>query len=209
MEESNKKKFYGIELTVAVVLILFGIISLIPNPGITGYVSVELKAQEINLTIANSQIYILTTNSEEPFYLTSLQLTGEIIGDGIVKAFVDNGQGQKILIFSNIIEKGKGMESITGITGMDAITGNVVGTDQEIQNEGDYLVIEYLENIEEELGEIAEDERLVAGNFKNKCAETCNIQMLLNEETGYQLLFYVEERTILKIDKIVYNIKKD
>lgn len=205
MEESTRKKIYGIEITAAVVLILFGVISIFPNPGITGYVSIEIKTQEIDLTIANSQSYILTTNSKEPFYLTSLQFSGEVIGDGSVKVYVDNGQGQKILIFSNIIKKDKGLDSITG---MNKITGGVVGTDQGTQEEY-YLVIEYLENIEEEPGEIAEDKELAAGNFKNKCVDTCFIEMLLSEEIGYQLLFYVEEGTILRLDEIVYNIRKD
>ena len=208
MKESTKEKIHQIEIVAAFVLILVSVVSFFPNQGITGYVSVEIKTQQINLTIANSQSYILTTNIQKDFYLTSFQLSGEVIGDGIVKAYLDNGQGQRILIYSNVIKKTKGLDSITG---MDKITGNVVGTNPETQEEveEDYLVIDYLENIEEELGEISEDEELAIGNFKNKCIDTCFIEMLLNDEIGYQLLFYVEEGTILKINEIVYSIRQD
>jgi len=70
MEESAKKRIHQFEITAALVLLLVAVVSFFPNPGITGYVSIETKKQAIDLTIANSQSYILTTNSKEPFYLT-------------------------------------------------------------------------------------------------------------------------------------------
>lgn len=203
MEESTKKKIHQIEIIAAVVLLLVSVASFFPKPGITGYVSVETKKQKIDLTIANSQSYILTTNSQEPFYITNLKLSGAITGDGIAKAYIAT-KNQKILIYSNVIKKGQGLDAITG---MEKITGNVVGVDSA--PEEDYLVIEHLENIEGELGEIAEDETLVKGNFENECVDSCFIEMLLNKDIAYQLLFYVEEGTILNINEIVYTIRKD
>ena len=210
MEESTKKKIHSIEIMVAVVLLLVSILSFFPNSGITGFVSLETKTQEINLTIANSQSYILTTGRKEPFYMTSLKLSGEVIGEGIVKAYMDNGQGERILIYSNVVKKGKGAVAITGMHG---ISGNAVSVDSEIEGseteEEDYLLIDYLENIEEELGEIAEDEKTVSGKFKYQCIDSCFIDMMLSEDLGYQLLFYVEEGTILKINEIVYGVRID
>lgn len=203
MEESTKKKIHQIELIGAIILLLIAIVSLFPNPGITGHVSLETKKQKIDLTIANSQSYILTTSSEEPFYLTSLKLSGAIIGEGIVNVYITNNQGQKVLIYSNVVKKEQGLDTITG---MDKITGLTVGDDSE---EKDYLVIEHLENLKVQLGSISEDETIFSGSFENGCVDSCFIEMLLNKDTAYQLLFYVEEGTILKINEIVYTIRKD
>lgn len=202
MEESTKRKIHQGEITIAIVLLLVATISLFPNPGITGFVSVESKKQRIDLEIANSQSYILTTNSEEPFYLTALRISGEVIGEGIVNIYIDNNQGQRVLIYSNVMEKEQGLDTITG---MDKITGNVVGTNVE----EDYLVIEHLENLEVQLDSIPAEKRAVSGGFENECADSCFIDMALTKETAYQLIFYVEEGTVLKINEISYTIKKD
>src|SRR3990167_1825551 len=102
MEEPTKKRIHQVEIIVAAVLLLISIASFFPDSGITGFVSIETKKQKLDLSIENSQSYILTTSSKEPFQITSLKLSGEIIGQGIVKAYIDNGQYQRILIYSNI-----------------------------------------------------------------------------------------------------------
>ena len=203
MEESTKSRIHQIEIIAAIVLLFVGVVSFFPNPGITGYVSVESKKQRVDLTIANSQSYILTTNSEEPFYLTSLKLSGEVIGEGIAKAYIATKE-QNILIYSNVVKKDEGIGSVTG---MEGITGNVVGVDPEL--EGDSLIIEHLENIEGEIGVIREGETIIKGNFEDSCVDSCFIEMLLDKDIGYQLLFYVEEGTILKLNEISYTIRKD
>lgn len=203
MEESTKTKIHQIEIIAAVILLLVSIASFFPKPGITGYVSVETRKQKIDLTIANSQSYILTTNSKEPFYLTSLKLSGEVIGGGIAKVYISS-KDQKILIYSNVVEKERGLDAVTG---MDKITGNVVGVDPE--TEEDSLIVEYLENIVGEIGSVEEDESIVSGTFENQCVDSCFIEMVLNESVAYQLLFYVEEGTILRINEIIYTIRKD
>ena len=205
MEESTKTKLHQIEIIGAIVLLLVSVISFFPKPGITGYVSVETKKQKIDLTIANSQSYIVTTNSPEPFYITNLKLSGEVIGDGIAKAYIMNAQSQKILIYSNVIGKEQGLDEITG---MDKITGRVVGTDLEEISEED-LVIEHLENIEGDLGEVTKDDMIYSGPFEDTCIDSCFIEILLNQDMAYQLLFYIEQGTILNIDEIIYTTRKD
>ena len=202
-KEERKKRIHEIEIAVAVILVLVSAAMLFPRPGITGYISYETKTHEINLTIANSQSYVLTTDSNEPFIVTSLRLSGEVIGDGIAKAYVSD-KDQKILIYSNVIKKGSGLG---GITGMDKITGEATAVDTETEESN--LVIAHLENIETKLEEISEDETLSSGNFDLICIDSCFIDMLLNKDLAYTFMFYVEEGTILKINKIVYTIKKD
>jgi len=203
MEESTKTKVHQIEIIAAVVLLLVSVASFFPNRGITGYVSVETKKQEIDLTIANSQSYILTTRNKEPFYLTSLKISGEVIGKGIAKAYIA-AENQKILIYSNVIKKDEGLNSITG---MGKITGKATGIDSKTE-EG-YLVIEHLENIEKVSETKTEDEKIVSGNFEDICIDSCFIEMLLKEDIAYQILLYVEEGTVLNINEIIYTIRRD
>lgn len=204
MEESTKKKLHQAEIIGAVVLLLVSILSFFPKAGITGYVSVETKKQEIDLTIANSQSYILTTNDVEPFYITNLKLSGEVSGDGIAEAYLVDAQDQKILIYSNVMEKNQGLGEITG---MDKITGKVVGADSE-DTSGD-LIIEHLENIESEVGVLSPDDIVSSGKFEDVCVDSCFIEILLNKGIAYQLLFYVQDGTILNINEIVYTTRKD
>ena len=206
MEEPTKKRIHQIEIIVAAVLLLISIASFFPDSGITGFVSIETKKQKLDLSIENSQSYILTTSSKEPFQITSLKLSGEIVGQGTVKAYIDNGQDQRILIYSNIIRKDTGLRSITG---MDKITGNVIEADTAQEDSQTDLVIEYLDNIQGELGALSDEESLFIGNFESQCIESCFIEILLKEDIAYQLLFYVEEGTVLKLNEIVYTIKKE
>lgn len=203
MKESTKKRVHEIEIIAAATLILVSVALLFSRPGITGYISYETKIHKIDLTIANSQSYVLTTDSNNPFYITSLKLSGDVIGDGVVKAYLSSND-QKILIYSNTVKKKRGLQ---GITSMSRITGRVIGTDSESEEDG--IVIAYLENIEEGPEAIAEDEILSSGKFEDSCADSCFIELLLNKDTSYQLLFYIEEGTILNLNEIVYTVKKD
>jgi hypothetical protein len=204
MDEKLKKNIHNIEIIGAVILLLISVASFFPKPGITGFVSVETKKQLIDLTIANPQSYILTTENEVPFYLTSLKFSGEVIGEGIVEAYLDNNQGQKVLIYSNVQAKDGGLNTVTG---MDKVTGQVVGDDEPY--EGDTLVIEHLENLGPFNQTLAPNEFTTTGTFENQCAHTCFTEILLQKDIAYQLLFYVEEGTILKLNEITYTIRKD
>ncbi len=85
---------------------------------------------------------------------------------------------------------------------MKGITGQAIGVDSEEESETE-LIIEHLENIEGQLGTIAEDETLTAGTFEDICIDSCFIEILLKEDIAYQLLLYVEEGTILNINELI------
>lgn len=219
MEESTKKTVHQIEITVAVLLIMVSVIALFPNKGITGYISVETKSKTLNLTISNSQSYVLTTNNEALFYLTSIKVSGEVIGKGIAEMYVDNGKEQKALVYSNVVKKEKGVPSITGLGKVSGMAVGVGGNDKNKnnapneselkQNTSEDIIIDYLEKIEYIPQTIAEDEEIITGNFEGRCLESCFVEMPLSKDIAYQLLFYVDDGTLLKINKIEYTIKKD
>lgn len=203
MEEETKKRLHQFEIIGAVVLLLVSVISLFPDTGITGYVSVDVRKQPVDIAVANSQSYLLTTTSEEGFELTSFKISGELIGEGKASVYLDNGQGQKILVFTNIIDSRKGLGSVTG---MKEISGLVTGPDTEAQGD---LILEYLENIDGSFRDLKDQEELFSGKFEEKCVDSCFINMPLNSDLSYLLLFYVEEGAILNINEVVYTAKQE
>ena len=203
MEEDKKKRIYQVEIALVVVLVLVSIVSFLPNSGITGFVSIETKMQPINLTLANSKSYILTTENSE-FTLLSLKVSGEVIGPGIAMIYIDDGQNEH-LIYSNVEDKKTGGMAITGF---GRLTGNAINIEDGTV-EPDYLVLDYLEDLNVQFDTIGEDKRAVSGTFLEECQDTCYIEMLMNKDTAYQLKFFIEKGTILKVNEIVYSVRED
>ena len=111
----NANKLQKIEITIAVLLVLGLTAFLIGNPNITGFLSLDFVMQDLNLTLSQSQNYIITSTNPEPFTLTSFKISGEMIGDGRVEIYIDNGQSQQLLVYRNVKQKQRGMALITGM----------------------------------------------------------------------------------------------
>jgi hypothetical protein len=192
-----------VEVGLAVVLILSLGVFMLGKPNITGYLSLDFVMQDLNIMIADSQSLILTSTNSEPVTLTSFKLSGEIIGEGRAEVYLDNGKGQKLLVFRNAREKRKAMSTVTGLY----IQGGPDNTEAE---EKSYLVLNPGGIITDmDLAELAENEELVEGVFSNECEDTCYIKMELSDETAYQLIFNLEPGTGLKLDSIVYTVETE
>lgn len=205
-QKKRKKNIHKIEVAVLLIIVMVGFLSFFRNPTITGNVSVETKNQALDIEIANSQNYILTTNTEYAYKLTSLRLSGEVIGDGVAEVYIDNGQKQKILVYSNKMGEspGLGVEAITGKkTGRQRITALAVDEGREEIN----LILDYVKNLPTPQFEIAENEELKEGPFQYKCGETCFMDMYMQKDVSYNLLFYVDEGTILRLDEVTYTVE--
>ena len=184
-------------LTVVVGLFIFGFaISFFPDAGITGHVSVNVNSQTLDLSIKESQNYIISSASEDPIFITFIRLSGEVIGDGRAEILLDNGQGQKLVIFKNTVKKIK----------PNSITGMAIGAEAEAKESitlnmipGDKLPYIFPEP--------AEDENIVIGEFANECMETCFIEMELSKDTTYALEFRVSEGTEIKLSNLLYGIR--
>ena len=205
----EKVKFFDglkkVEVGLAVVLILSLGVFMLGNPNITGYLSLDFVMQDLDIMVGESQSIILTSTNTEPVTLTSFKLSGEIIGEGMAEVYLDNGQGQKLLVYRNAREKRKAMSTITGL---------FIEGEKQIENkkaeEKSYLVLNPGRMIEDaELSELAEDEEVVAGVFSNECTDTCFIKMELSDKTAYQLIFNLEPETELKLDSIVYTVETE
>jgi len=203
MKEVSASTFKKVKIGAAIAAVLGLSFYILSNPNITGYVSIDFVMQDLNLTLTQSQIFTMTTTNPEPFTLTSFKLSGEVIGDGRVEIYLDNRQGQQLLIYRNLRTKDKGISAITGLA--------VEGAEQAAEaGKESYFIISPGEIIQSPgLLELSEREETVSGPFSDECVDTCFIRMELSSSTIYGLVFKVEPGTTLKIDRIFYTIDVD
>jgi len=203
-KSKGKGHFKKIQLGIAICLLLVAVLMLFKNPGITGHFSADFKSQTLSMTIDKSQSYMLTAVSDEPIYVTSIRMSGEVVGNGNVEIFIDNNAGQRLLLYRNVKKIEQGLSTVTGM---------LVGSDEESieASEQILLVLKPLDKIEYKGAEISlsAKEEYVSGLFNNKCADTCFIEMTLSSELGYKLTFNIEPGTMLKINKLIYTLKDE
>lgn len=198
MEEETHQKIRKIQLFVAISLLLISTLVLFRDPTISGHFSADFRSQPVDLAIDHSQSYLLKTDSPEPIYITSLRLSGNVIGDGSVEIIIED-QDKEILVYKNVKDKEDGLSSITAMA--------VAPTEGVAENA---LLLEPVGIMDwAELAPISEDEEYSAGPFNNRCADTCFIEMPLSSELTYKLVFMVEPGTKLEITKITYILKSE
>ena len=209
----NKKPkiqiFFVFVLIVVFLIAAWSAVLIFSNPSITGHVPVNIYTQNLNLVINKSQNFLLTSDNSEPFIITSFKISGNITGDGQVKIYIDTGKGQKILVYDNIQKKDTP-------TGLHEITGSITdksiknATGKNISNDDKWLVIKPIKTLleKEVFDEVGNDEILVKGYFNQQCIETCLMKMEISREIAYRLIFLVEDATVLKINKILYQTEE-
>ncbi|MBW2980811.1 hypothetical protein KY360_05335 [Candidatus Woesearchaeota archaeon] len=203
MKEVSAHTFAKIKIGVAVTAVLALSFYLFSNPNITGYVSIDFIMQDLDITLTQSQVFTMGATNPQPFTLTSFKLSGEVIGDGRVEIYLENRQGQQLLIYRNIKSKDRGISAITGL----AVEG---GEPTGKAEEGTYFVITPGQVIQNPgLMELSGKEETISGPFSDECVDTCFIRMELSSSTTYGLVFKVEPGTTLKIDRIFYTIDTD
>lgn len=190
-----KEKLVKIELTLGISLALIVVLVMIGNPHVTGYLSLDFVMQDLDMTIDQSQKFMISTDSEEEFSLTSLKISGEVIGEGRAEIYLDNEEGQKLMIYRNVKTKS---------IGMGAITGYFVNGQQD-----NHIKITQEGTIDEEMTELTEKEETTNGLFSNECKETCFIKMRMKKGLNYNLLVKVDKGTKVRINEIAYTIQTD
>lgn len=148
---------------------------LVSDSGITGFVPTETISQNVNLEISSSSRYELKTNGT----LSSLSLSGEVVGNGLVNIYLSNGN-QEFLVFSNKRKVSSAMQHITGLSVM------------ELKPK------ERLDRIDS----LPEGFVTAQGAFESQCVQTC----VLNGFSGSAHLdVVVDPGTTIKINKIVFS----
>ena len=202
----GNEKAKKIEIFLVICLLLVGVLTFFSYPGITGHVSSDLNTQKVDLMIEESQVFEITADSKYPFYITSFRLSGSFMGDGASEIYLDNGQGQQLLVFSNIREKQTGMGGLTGIT------AKVIGADESFNEIGPekYLVLIPGDAVNQNpINKPGEDEEIFEGGFESECDDTCFIEMEMSQDLSYNLIFKMEQRTKIHLTKIQYMIKEE
>lgn len=198
---NKKKQFLYIVLGFAAAAFL---LSFMPGENITGHVSVDAGYQVLNLSVTESQSYTVTSESENTLKLTSIRLSGEVIGDGKVEAILDNGLGQRLLIYTNAVDE---MES-DKITGMGKVTGMAISGADETGNPQEKVFLNLVPA--ERLGYIEakapEGGMLKSGKFANECKETCMMEMEISKGVSYRLEIKMSEGTELRLDNMIYGL---
>ena len=189
-----------VEIIGAVTLVLVLGIVFLGGPSITGYQLLDFVVEDLDISVSQSQEYTLSGSGED-FLLTSLKVAGEVIGDGKVEVYLDNGNGQRLLIYANNRPYANSMELITGM----AISPEELESGEE-PKQGSHLLIDPLRFTDEKPKPLKEEEQTDSGAFANECVDSCFIRMLMSEETVYALVFLVEEGTTLRVDKIFYTV---
>ena len=216
MLENEKKEgkysstIYKIEL-MAIFLLLFLVISLfwgkysISSPSITGFVSVDMKTQPVNIFVDKSKNFILTSERETPFNLTSFRLSGKVDGEGRVEVLLDNGLDQQLVVFSNIEQKREGKNRITAMA-----VENEKGLDPSSTNteEVSWLIILPWEGYAADVpGELSADVLTSSGSFIRRCGETCYMWLPLDKDRAYKFIVRTDPGTTVTINEIAYTIE--
>lgn len=175
----------------AIVLIFILLVLFIPyQPNIIGFSDTQMHKQSVNLAVESSKSFIL--ESKEPVTITSLSVSGEVLGSGSASLYLVDKEGNKHKVFSN---EQKGMSLITGFYGEETNLANTRETKDPILNiiEGSAIsVIEAVANA-------------VPGEFSGVCTDTCQLNADL---TSFELIAYVEPGTKLIIEELDYTTVK-
>ncbi|MEM2956303.1 MAG: hypothetical protein QW041_01885 [Candidatus Pacearchaeota archaeon] len=213
-----------IGFTLALTVILFFLM----RPYITGYVtSKDTFIDVLNIKTDKSIEYQWTP--ENPGTITSLRVSGELSGNGNAKIYIETSQEKKLIYESS---QGESLASI--LTGLsiapteeeqeeaekeikEAEKANEKKTKEESQPEKVSETPEApTEEAQKEQPEQPEENATAEENiteeekekikFDDVCIETCSVEL---NETKYKIIIETDSGTELKLQKIIYTLKKE
>jgi hypothetical protein len=222
IEQQTKNRFMMLEAMLAIVLLIFlaafALDKFLPTPTaamiggdtpqIVGFVPVEIKSQPIDLDAKTSTSFIVFSEKEAEFALTSLRLSGEVIGEGRAEIVLDNGLGQELAIYSNIKQKEGNM--ITGMSVSDEPTQLPENANiEDVPAEQAWFKITPSENplAETPRKEVSDDKRTISGKFQYECGEACYMSMKMRKGLFYTLKVRLDAGTEVKINELKYTLE--
>ncbi|MBW2966896.1 hypothetical protein KY362_00260 [Candidatus Woesearchaeota archaeon] len=219
--DNSKNRVFVLEMIIVLGLVIavsaFALNSFFPTPlvpandgnvpGIVGFVPVEINNQPLNLEAKEPKSFVLFTDKEEPFQLTSFRLSGTVAGEGRAEIILDNGLGQELVIYSNV--KPQRGNLITGMA-VSEESENPLPEDikvNEIPHETAWLRIAEKPDIAAETPTTELDnKRAVAGEFENSCTDTCYMNMNMHDGAYYTLKVRVDPGTEVRITSLKYTL---
>ncbi|MFC1741584.1 hypothetical protein ACFL3V_03545 [Nanoarchaeota archaeon] len=218
VEPHTKNKFLMMEVMIAVGILIFlgafAIDRFFPTPQVpvssgmptvVGFVPIEVRSQPIDLVAKEPTSFIIFSEKEAGFDLSSLRISGSVTGKGRAEIVLDNGQGQELLIYSNVKKRQGNL-----ITGMsvtddskplpesakverldDSQAWFKITRDEEIQTEGPVTAL-------------GDDRIAVSGGFEHTCLDTCYMNMKMQKGLYYTLKVRVDPETEVRINALTY-----
>jgi hypothetical protein len=178
-----KKSIKIIEILAATTAVLLLTFFIANNPSITGYATTEILTQKLDFETSESKLVGIESLSYKPIKLTSLMISGEIIGDGLVELYLINNKEKK-LIYSNLQKKKSGFSKITG-----QVTG-AIRLYEKADLRGELIVPEtYITKAEK---------------FNNVCIETCHLKNL--DKNLYEIEIWLQPGTKVRLTELKYSI---
>jgi len=174
-----------------IVLGFFLLVLLIPNkPEIIGFSDVNIHRQTVNLALDHSQSFSL--ESDTPAIITSLSISGEVLGRGSASVYLVDSEGNTKKVFDNAR---RGMSLVTGFYGEKYLPVQSM--------ESAAPILELTES--SDVSGFEKQENVFSGEFVASCKDTCVIDTI---ESSYNLVAYVEPGTTLIIDEIDYTTRQ-
>lgn len=174
------------------------------KPEIIGYASTNIHNQDLNLVLDNSQSFYLRAIGQ-PVHLTSLTISGEVIGSGTASVYLDNEEGIKYTVFKNMKRKDSTNNRITGtniaqsgLSGL-SVTANAIPPKEELP------VLDLLEgNTIPGFEPVRPGYKTIEGQFNHACVDSCLLHGDDFVGQRFRLDFFVEPGTRLVIKDMVY-----
>jgi hypothetical protein len=172
---------------------------------IVGFVPVEIKSQPIDLVAKEPTSFVVFSEKDEQYSLTSLRLSGTVTGEGRAEILLDNGLGQELLIYTNVKQKKGNL-----ITGMSVSEdGEPLPEDAEIVEIAPQQAWFKITPSEKPLGEnpageLGDDRQAIPGEFQHSCVDTCYMNMVMKKGLFYTMKIRVDAGTEVNINELKY-----
>ncbi|OYT32887.1 hypothetical protein DRJ22_00500 [Candidatus Woesearchaeota archaeon] len=180
----NKRIFLASTVVLVLIIMLF-----FHQPSITGYVPTSTYSENINLKVDHSQEILIKSANQKDLPITSLLLSGEITGDGLVNVYLKDKNKHKLLVFTNKQKKGSSLEIITGLATkeINVMPGKPIN----------------------KIETLPDGYEAVQGVFVNKCVETCSLNPKTFNANNLVLEVIIEPGTILHITGIKFSLEQN
>jgi hypothetical protein len=188
----EKVKLHKIELAFIIILII-ALPLLFFKSSITGFVASDTRAQILNLEFTDSQALNLKSTSNEPIYISSFSLSGEIKGEGDVAVYLRQGYKES-LVYTNVGQKQK----VSPITGMAT---SIPAAHAVVIEQNASLMIEKGRKLEWP-GDFGENS--ASGSVTAVCMNSCYLNADEFTANNFELLVYVEPGTIFNLQEVLY-----
>ena len=206
LHKMDKARLRFVKLEFALLMFSLVLLAMVfSRPEIIGYASTNIHNQDLSLMVDHSQSFYLRSITHEPIHLTSLTISGEVVGPGTASVYLEDEYGIRHLIYKNIKSKKSTHNRITGVSvaGSTMSGSSVTGNTVPAKEEGPVLdLLEYHDLYGYEI--LPTGYHALQGKFNNACVDSCILYGKAFIGTHFKLDFFLEPGTKIKVSEIVY-----